>query len=88
MIHVPDAEVHFRVDDYSDATSARSPVIYISPNDIYATHSLIHDNLDIIVRSSTPSPPSSPVPSTPTSQLKRKGLTLIVTIRSQNNTIR
>ena len=50
MIHVPDAEVHFRVDDYSDATSARSPVIYISPNDIYATHSLIHDNLDIIVR--------------------------------------
>lgn len=50
MINVPDAEVHFHADEYLDATSARRPVIYISPNDIYATHSVIADNLDLIVR--------------------------------------
>lgn len=50
MIHVQDAEDFFRADEYLDATAARRPVIYISPNDIYSTHSIISDNLDVIVR--------------------------------------
>ncbi|KAK4704775.1 Ras GTPase-activating-like protein IQGAP2/3, partial [Phenoliferia sp. Uapishka_3] len=48
VIDVQDAEVFFRADEYLDATAARRPVIYISPNDIYATHSIISDNLDLI----------------------------------------
>ena len=50
MINVKDAEDHFRADEYVNAAAERRPVIYISPNDIYSTHSIISDNLDIIVR--------------------------------------
>ncbi|GAA5964914.1 hypothetical protein JCM21900_000018 [Sporobolomyces salmonicolor] len=48
VINVEDAETHFRADEYVDAAAARRPVIYISPNDIYATHSIIADNLAVI----------------------------------------
>ncbi|KAL8293711.1 hypothetical protein RQP46_000412 [Phenoliferia psychrophenolica] len=48
VIHVQDAEDYFRADEYLDATAARRPVIYISPNDIYSTHSIISDNLDLV----------------------------------------
>jgi len=50
VINVKDAEDHFRADDYVNAAAERRPVIYISPNDIYSTHSIISDNLDVIVR--------------------------------------
>jgi Ras GTPase-activating-like protein IQGAP2/3 len=52
VIHVEDAEVHFRADEYIDAAAARRPVIYISPNDIYSTHNVIADNIEVIVRRS------------------------------------
>ncbi|GAA5904612.1 hypothetical protein JCM5296_005248 [Sporobolomyces johnsonii] len=48
VVNVEDAETHFRADEYVDAAAARRPVIYISPNDIYATHSIIADNLEVI----------------------------------------
>ncbi|GAA5901502.1 Iqg1p [Sporobolomyces salmoneus] len=48
VINVKDAEDHFRADDYVNAAAERRPVIYISPNDIYSTHSIISDNLDVI----------------------------------------
>lgn len=51
VIHVEDAETHFRADEYVDAAASRRPVIYISPNDIYATHSILVETLDVIVRS-------------------------------------
>lgn len=50
VIHVEDAEDHFRTDEFLDATASRRPVIYISPNDIYSTHSIIADHVDVIVR--------------------------------------
>lgn len=52
VIHVPDAEVHFRADEWLDAKSAQQPVVYISPNDIYALHSAIVENLDVVVSAS------------------------------------
>ncbi|KAM0752532.1 hypothetical protein T439DRAFT_287203 [Meredithblackwellia eburnea MCA 4105] len=48
VIDVADAEVHFHADEYLDATSTRRPVIYISPNDIYSTHSVISANIDLV----------------------------------------
>ncbi|GAA5820880.1 hypothetical protein JCM11251_001859 [Rhodosporidiobolus azoricus] len=48
LIHVEDAETHFRADEYTDAAASRQPVIYISPNDIYSTHSVLAQNLSII----------------------------------------
>ncbi|GAA5951462.1 hypothetical protein JCM3765_005942 [Sporobolomyces pararoseus] len=48
VINVKDAEDHFRADEYVNAAAERRPVIYISPNDIYSTHSIISDNLDVI----------------------------------------
>ncbi|GAA5820379.1 hypothetical protein JCM10212_002727 [Sporobolomyces blumeae] len=48
VINVKDAEDHFRSDEYVNAAAERRPVIYISPNDIYATHSIISDNLDVM----------------------------------------
>ncbi|GAA5972838.1 hypothetical protein JCM11641_003965 [Rhodosporidiobolus odoratus] len=48
LIKVDDAETHFRTDEYVDAAAARQPVIYISPNDIYSTHSVMVDGLDTI----------------------------------------
>ncbi|GAA5905227.1 hypothetical protein JCM6882_003721 [Rhodosporidiobolus microsporus] len=48
LIHVEDAETHFRADEYTDAAASRQPVIYISPNDIYSTHSVLASNLAII----------------------------------------
>ncbi|GAA5865578.1 hypothetical protein JCM8547_007655 [Rhodosporidiobolus lusitaniae] len=48
VINVEDAETHFRADEYVDAAAARRPVIYISPNDIYSTHSVFAENIDVI----------------------------------------
>ncbi|GAA5869494.1 hypothetical protein JCM3774_001467 [Rhodotorula dairenensis] len=42
---VEDAEVHFGTDQYHDAASGRMPVIYISPNDIYALHCVLADQI-------------------------------------------
>lgn len=50
VIHIEDAETYFRADEYVDAAASRRPVIYISPNDIYATHSILVETLDVIVR--------------------------------------
>ncbi|GEM11050.1 ras GTPase-activating protein [Rhodotorula toruloides] len=48
LIHIEDAETFFRADEYVDAAASRRPVIYISPNDIYATHSILVETLDVI----------------------------------------
>ncbi|SCV68238.1 BQ2448_359 [Microbotryum intermedium] len=48
VIHVEDAEVHFHSDAYVDAVATHRPIIYISPNDIYSTHSIIAENLDVV----------------------------------------
>ncbi|KAM0790472.1 hypothetical protein ACM66B_003348 [Microbotryomycetes sp. NB124-2] len=50
VIVVEDAEQHFRADEWIDAKSSHQPVVYISPNDIYSTHSLIAEHLDIVAR--------------------------------------
>lgn len=49
VIHVPDAEAHFRADEWLDAKASRQPVIYISPNNIYALHSSIVESIDAVV---------------------------------------
>ena len=46
---MPDAEVHFRADEWLDAKASRQPVVYISPNDIYSLHSAIVESLDVVV---------------------------------------
>ncbi|GAA6039162.1 hypothetical protein JCM8097_000443 [Rhodosporidiobolus ruineniae] len=48
VINVEDAETHFRADEYVDAAAARRPVIYISPNDIYSTHSVLAEHIEVI----------------------------------------
>lgn len=48
VINVENAETHFRADEYIDAAAARRPVIYISPNDIYSTHSVLAEHIDVI----------------------------------------
>ncbi|WFC97455.1 iqgap- protein [Malassezia yamatoensis] len=44
-------ELHFGVDEYTDAASAHRPIIYISPNEIYAVHQLLCNNLASLVTS-------------------------------------
>lgn len=46
---VPDAEAHFHAHEFLDATVQPKP-IYISPNEVYAMHSLLSQNLDDVVR--------------------------------------
>ncbi|KAA1073778.1 hypothetical protein PGT21_025330 [Puccinia graminis f. sp. tritici] len=48
LVDVEDAEIHFAVDEYLDHTVSTKPVIYISPNEIYLTHSLVMQDLDLI----------------------------------------
>ncbi|GAA5998808.1 Iqg1p [Rhodotorula paludigena] len=48
VLHVEDPETYFRADQYVDAAASRQPVIYISPNDIYAMHSIIAETIDLI----------------------------------------
>lgn len=50
VINVEDAESYFGTDQYKDAADLRSPVIYIAPNDVYATHTVIAENIDVLVR--------------------------------------
>lgn len=52
MIRVDQAEVIFKVDDYSEAAATRRPVINISPNEIYRVQQLIAKNLRAVVSSS------------------------------------
>ena len=40
---------HFGVDEYTDAASVHKPLIYISPNEIYAVHQLLCNNLASLV---------------------------------------
>ena len=46
-----DPELHFGVDEYTDAADAHKPLIYISPNEIYAVHQLLCNNLASLVES-------------------------------------
>lgn len=48
VIYVEDPETHFRADEWLDAKSSRQPIVYISPNDIYATHGAIAESLDFV----------------------------------------
>lgn len=48
LVDVEDAEIHFSVDEYLDHTVSTKPVIYISPNEIYLTHSLVMQDLDLV----------------------------------------
>ncbi|KAK4049279.1 iqgap- protein [Microbotryomycetes sp. JL201] len=50
VIAIEDAEHHFRADEWIDAKSSHQPVVYISPNDIYSTHNLIAEHLDVVAR--------------------------------------
>jgi Ras GTPase-activating-like protein IQGAP2/3 len=47
---VSDAEVHFTADQYMDHSSARKPVLSISPNEIYAMHDVLVDEITLVVR--------------------------------------
>ncbi|WAQ82302.1 hypothetical protein PtA15_2A619 [Puccinia triticina] len=49
VVDVEDAEIHFAVDEYLGHTMSTKPVIYTSPNEIYLTHSLVMQDLDLIV---------------------------------------
>ncbi|KAG0144428.1 hypothetical protein CROQUDRAFT_47337 [Cronartium quercuum f. sp. fusiforme G11] len=48
LVQVEDAEIHFAVDEYLDHTVSTKPTIFISPNEIYSTHSLVLSDLDRI----------------------------------------
>lgn len=45
---MPDAETHFDGHEFLDVTVQPKP-IYISPNEVYAMHSLLAENIDILV---------------------------------------
>lgn len=45
---VEEAETHFQAHEFLDATVQPKP-IYISPNEIYAMHSLLAQQMDILV---------------------------------------
>lgn len=72
VIHVADAEAHFRADEWLDAKSSRQPVIYISPNDIYTLHSAIVDCLDVVVRVSLARPLLAPSRLTTSARMHRR----------------
>lgn len=47
-MQVEDAETYFGADPFQEAASGRVPVIYISPNDIYALHCVLVDQLHLV----------------------------------------
>ncbi|WAR51974.1 hypothetical protein PtB15_1B411 [Puccinia triticina] len=49
VVDVKHAEIHFTVNEYLDHTVSTKPVIYTSPNEIYLTHTLVMQDLDLIV---------------------------------------
>ena len=40
----PAAELYFGLDEYAEASGTQRPVIYISPNEVYAVHQLLQTN--------------------------------------------
>lgn len=50
VIDVPDAEIHFNADEFADHTlqGRERPVIYISPNEIYAMQLLVSEELETL----------------------------------------
>ncbi|GAA5946128.1 hypothetical protein JCM3775_004155 [Rhodotorula graminis] len=48
VIHVDDAETHFHADEFSEAAAVRRPKINITPNEIYALHSILAEHLDTV----------------------------------------
>lgn len=42
--------MHFEMDEFLDHTQSAKPTIFISPNEIYSTHSLVVKDIDRIVR--------------------------------------
>jgi Ras GTPase-activating-like protein IQGAP2/3 len=53
VANVPDAENQFHAHEFLDATVQPKP-IYISPNEVYAMHSLLSENLDTLVHAVIP----------------------------------
>ncbi|WFD35158.1 iqgap- protein [Malassezia cuniculi] len=47
----PDPEIHFGIDECVDSSGIDKPVIYISPNEIYAMHALLCNNEESLVSS-------------------------------------
>lgn len=50
VISIPDAEEFLDAGAYIDHTAANQSTVYISPNEIYYMHRLLHEQLDYIVR--------------------------------------
>ncbi|WFD07450.1 iqgap- protein [Malassezia vespertilionis] len=51
----PDPELVFGTDEYTDAASTHAPVIYVSPNQVYAVHQLLCNNLaNLVTRADDP----------------------------------
>jgi len=47
-IHVPSAEAHFGIDEYSDVTMLSKPTIFITPREVHNTHKLLLANVDTV----------------------------------------
>lgn len=47
----PDPEIHFGIDECVDSSGIEKPVIYISPNEIYAMHALLCNNEESLATS-------------------------------------
>ncbi|KDN47975.1 hypothetical protein K437DRAFT_273559 [Tilletiaria anomala UBC 951] len=48
IVDVHDAEMQFAAEEFIDATTQDRPVIYISPNEIYALHLLLGQQMDTV----------------------------------------
>lgn len=51
VANVPDAETQYHAHEFLDVTVQPKP-IYISPNEVYAMHGLLAQNIDRLVRCS------------------------------------
>ncbi|KAJ1660808.1 iqgap- protein [Dispira simplex] len=50
VTNVMDPEVYFQIDEFSDLTQTRKPVIYMSPQEVFTIHQALEDNLDVLAQ--------------------------------------
>ncbi|KAJ1975077.1 iqgap- protein, partial [Dimargaris verticillata] len=52
VTNVMDPEAYFEIDEFTDLTQTRKPVIYMSPQEIFTMHQSLEDNLDVLAQMS------------------------------------
>ncbi|KAJ1918752.1 iqgap- protein [Tieghemiomyces parasiticus] len=48
VTNVMDPDIYFQIDEFSDMTQTHKPIIYLSPQEVFAMHQALEDNLEVL----------------------------------------